>query len=67
MVEALGIFLDMLDGFAVRREVGVGLVEEEKVIVPFAEGSLGGFVAGGEGGGGFGGVDSGLGEVACGF
>ena len=67
LVEAFHILLDVLDRFAVRREAGVGLVEEEKVIVPFAEGSLGGFVAGGEGGGGFGGVDSGLGEVACGF
>jgi len=67
LVEALGIFLNLLEGFAVRREMGVGLVEEEKVIVPFAEGLLGGFVAGGEGGGGFGGVDAGLGEVSCGF
>jgi hypothetical protein len=45
----------------------VGLVEEEKVIVPFAKVFLGGLVASGQGGGGFGGVDAGLGEVACGF
>jgi hypothetical protein len=67
LVEALGIFLNLLDGFAVWREVGVGLVEEEKVIVPFAERFLGGLVAGGEVGGGFGGVDAGLGEVSRGF
>src|SRR6267154_4123073 len=67
LVEALGIFLNLFDGFAVRREVGVGLVEQEKVIVPLAEGFLGGFVTGGEVGGGFGGVDAGLCEVACGF
>ena len=36
LVEALGIFLNLLEGFAVRREMGVGLVEQEKVIVPFA-------------------------------
>ncbi len=67
LVEAFHILLDVLDRFAVRREAGVGLVEEEKVIVPFAEGFLGGLVAGGEVGGGFGGVDAGLCEVACGF
>ena len=37
LVESLGILLNLLDGFAAGREVGVGLVEEEKVIVPFAE------------------------------
>ena len=37
------------------------------MIVPFAEGLLCGLVAGGEGGGGFGGVVAGLGEVACGL
>src|SRR5882757_6374778 len=67
VVEAFQILLNLLDGFAVWREAGVGLVEQEKVIVPFAEGFLGGLVAGGEGGDGFGGVDAGLGEVACGF
>ena len=67
VVEPFGIFLNLLDGFAVRREVRVGLVEEEEVIVPFAQGFLGGLVAGGEGCGGFGVVDAGLGEVACGF
>src|SRR6266566_9031783 len=67
LVEALGIFLNLLEGFAVRREMGVGLVEQEKVIVPFAQGFLGGLVAGGEGGGGFGVVDAGLGEIAGGF
>src|ERR1700760_910027 len=65
VVEALGIFLDLLDGFTVGREAGVGVMEEEKVIVPFTEGFLGGFVAGGEGGDGFGGVDACLCEVAC--
>src|SRR5258705_8653923 len=67
LVEAFHILLDVLDRFAVRREAGVGLVEEEKVIVPFAEGFLGGLVAGGEVGCGFGGVEAGLCEVACGF
>src|SRR5258708_4097424 len=66
-VEAPHGFLDLLDGFAVRREAGVGLVEQEKMIVPFAEGFLGGLVAFGEGGGDLGGVDAGLGEVACGL
>ena len=67
LVEVLGMFLNLLEGFAVGREAGVGLVEQEKVIVPFAEGFLRGLVAGGEGGGGFGGVAAGLGEVACGL
>ena len=67
MVEALGILLNLLECFAVLLEVGVGLVKQEEVIVPFAECFLGGFVASGEGGGGFGGVDAGLGEVACGL
>ena len=44
--------LDLFDGFAVGRQAGVGLVKEEKVIVPFAEGFLCGLVAGGEAGGG---------------
>jgi hypothetical protein len=66
-VEALGIFLNLLDGFAVEREAGVGLVEEEKVIVPFAERFLCGLVAGGQGGGGFGGVAADLCEIACGL
>jgi len=67
LVEAFRILLNLLDGFAVLRKAGVGLVEQEKVIVPFTEGFLGALVAGGEGGGGFGGVDAGLCEVACGF
>src|ERR1700716_3830928 len=67
VVEAFRILLNLLDGFAVRGEVGVGFVEQEKVIVPFAEGFLGGLVAGGEGGGGFGGVDAGLCEIAGGL
>jgi hypothetical protein len=45
----------------------VGLVEQEKMIVPFAEGFLGGLVAFGEEGDDLGGVDAGLGEVACGL
>src|SRR5882757_3827620 len=67
LVEALGIFLNLLDGFAVRRKAGMGLVEQEKVIVPFAKRFLGGLVPGGERGGGLGGVNAGLCEVACGF
>jgi len=67
VVEALGIFLNLFDGFAVGRQAGVGLVEEEKVIVPFAERFLRGFEAGGEAGGGFGGIDAGFGQVAGGF
>ena len=67
LVEALRIFLDLLDCLAILRETAVSLVEQEKVIVPFAEGFLGGLVAGGEGGGGFGGVDAGLCEIACGL
>jgi hypothetical protein len=67
LVEAFCILLNLLDGFAVGRKAGVGLVEQEKVIVPFAERFLGGLVAGGEGGDGFGGVDAGLCEVACGL
>jgi hypothetical protein len=67
VVEALGVFLDLFDGFAVRRKVGVGFVEEEKVIVPLAEGLLGGLVAGGEVGSGFRGIDAGFGEVAGGL
>jgi hypothetical protein len=47
LVEALGIFLDVLDGFAVGREAGVGLMEEKKVIVPFAERFLHRLEAGG--------------------
>jgi hypothetical protein len=67
LVEAFRILLDVLDGFAVRREAGVGLVEEEKVIVPFAERFLRGLVTFGEFGDGFGGVGAGFCEVACGF
>jgi hypothetical protein len=37
LVEALGILLNLLDGFAVLLEAGMGLMEQEKVIVPFAE------------------------------
>jgi hypothetical protein len=64
-VESLGILLNLVERFAVGREAGMGLVEQEKVIVPFAEGFLGSLVAGGEGGGGFGGVDTSLCKVAC--
>src|SRR5439155_23438750 len=67
LVEALGILLNLFECFAVLLEVGVGLVKEEEVIVPLAERLLGGFVAGREGGDGTGGVDAGLGEVACGL
>jgi hypothetical protein len=67
LMEALGILLDLLDGFAVGRQAGVGLVEKEKVIVPFAEGFLGGLEACGEAGGAFGDVDAGFGQVACSF
>jgi hypothetical protein len=67
LVEALHIFLDLLDRLAILRETGVSLVEQEKVIVPLAERFLGGFIAGGEGGDGFGGIDAGLCEIACGL
>src|SRR6266851_4603542 len=67
LVEAFRILLNLLDGFAVGREAGVGLMEQEKVIVPFAERFLGGLVARGAGGDGFGGIDAGLCEVACGL
>jgi hypothetical protein len=37
LVETLRICLNLLDGLAVLLQMGVGLVEEKKVIVPFAE------------------------------
>ena len=46
-VESLGILLNLLEHFAVGGQAGMGLVEQEKVIVPFTEGFLGGLVAGG--------------------
>ena len=36
LVEALGILLNLLECFAVLLEIGVGLVKQEEVIVPFA-------------------------------
>jgi hypothetical protein len=36
LVEAFRILLNLFDGFTVLREAGVGLLEQEKVIVPFA-------------------------------
>ena len=64
-MESLGILLNLLEHFAVGRQAGMGLVEQEKMIVPFAEGFLGSLVAACEGGGGFGSVDARLCKVAC--
>ena len=67
LVKTLRIFLNLFDGFAVLLQASMGLVEQKKVIVPFAERLLGRLVTGGQGGSGFGCVDGSFREVACGL